>query len=81
MPPAPHRLPAGWPVPRSKSQPAGRLEGLLRRGIREDCAIVAHGGTLMAIMEKYARPSRTYFDYQVGNGEGFILTGSHGVRI
>ena len=32
--PSPHRLPAGWPVPRSKSQPAGRLEGLLRRGVR-----------------------------------------------
>ena len=57
------------------------FEGLLRRGIREDCAIVAHGGTLMAIMEKYARPSRTYFDYQVGNGEGFILTGDRGIRI
>ena len=40
---------------------------------RQDCAIIAHGGTLMAIMEKYAAPSGTYYDFQVKNGCGFIL--------
>lgn len=34
-------------------------------------AIVAHGGTLMAIMERFAIPKKEYYDYQVGNGEGF----------
>ena len=39
----------------------------------EDCAVVAHGGTLMAIMEKFAVPEGRYFDFQVGNGEGFVM--------
>ena len=41
--------------------------------LKADCAIVAHGGTIMAIMEKYARPKGGYFDFQVRNGEGYIL--------
>lgn len=39
----------------------------------ENCAIVAHGGTIMAIMEKYARPARGYYDYQVKNAQGYLL--------
>ena len=36
-------------------------------------AIIAHGGTIMSIMECYARPPRDYFEYQVRNGEGYNL--------
>ena len=43
------------------------------RNQKEDCALIAHGGTLMAIMERYARPQGNYFDFQTGNGEGFLL--------
>ena len=39
----------------------------------EDCALIAHGGTLMAIMETYAQPAGSYYDFQVRNGEGFLL--------
>ena len=39
----------------------------------EDCAVVAHGGTLMAIMERFARPRGGYFDFQVPCGQGFLL--------
>ena len=49
------------------------FESLIRRDIREDCAIIAHGGTIMAIMEKYARPSGGYYDFQVKNGAGYVL--------
>ena len=35
--------------------------------------MVAHGGTLMAIMEKFAVPEGGYFDFQAGNGEGFVM--------
>ena len=38
-----------------------------------DCAVIAHGGTIMAIMEKFARPEGTYYDFQVKNGEGYVL--------
>ena len=37
----------------------------------EDCAIIAHGGTIMAIME--ASADGDYFDFQVKNGEGYVL--------
>ncbi len=37
-------------------------------------AIVAHGGTIMAILEKYGLPKKAYFDYQVKNGCGYLLT-------
>lgn len=32
---------------------------------------VVHGGTIMAIMEKFARPHRGYFEWQVGVGCGY----------
>ena len=36
-------------------------------------ALVVHGGTIMAIMEKYAVPVKSYYDYQVKNGSGFSM--------
>ena len=33
---------------------------------------MVHGGTIMAILEKYGLPKANYFDYQVRNGEGFV---------
>lgn len=34
-------------------------------------AFVVHGGTIMAILEKYGLPKQGYFEYQVKNGSGF----------
>ena len=39
----------------------------------EDCALIAHGGTIMAIMEAMAEPKGNYYDFQVKNGCGYIL--------
>lgn len=50
------------------------FEGI--RAQQEDCALIAHGGTLMAIMERCARPAGGYYDFQVGNGCGFVLEDS-----
>lgn len=36
-------------------------------------AFVVHGGTIMSIMEKYDRDQKGYYDYQVRNGEGYLL--------
>jgi len=41
------------------------------RNQMDDCAVIAHGGTLMAIME--AQTSGSYYDFQVENGGGFVL--------
>ena len=46
---------------------------LLGKNIPEDCALIVHGGTIMAIMEAFAQPSREYYDFQVPNGRGYIL--------
>lgn len=39
----------------------------------EMLVIVAHGGTLRAVMERYALPGRDYFDWMSGNGGGYRL--------
>lgn len=41
-----------------------------------DCAMIVHGGTIMAIMEAYAKPKGSYFDFQVACGGGFMLEDS-----
>ena len=38
-------------------------------------AFVVHGGTIMAVMERFARPEGNYYDFQVKNGKGFVLNG------
>lgn len=46
----------------------------LRRSLPDGCyAVVAHGGTIMAIMERYARPQGDYYDFQVKNAGGYVL--------
>jgi alpha-ribazole phosphatase len=49
------------------------FDELLTRNLQEDCAIIAHGGTIMAIMERYAHPCGAYYDFQISNGCGFVL--------
>ncbi|MDO4260798.1 MAG: histidine phosphatase family protein [Eubacteriales bacterium] len=50
------------------------LEGVSR------AAVVAHGGTVMAVMERYGHPEKGYFDYQVKNGCGYALTPVEGTE-
>ena len=35
--------------------------------------IVAHGGTMRAVMERYALPEKDYFEWMSGNGGGWAL--------
>ncbi|MDE5582727.1 MAG: histidine phosphatase family protein [Ruminococcus sp.] len=35
-------------------------------------SFVVHGGTIMAIMEKFCVPEKNYYDWQVKNGHGFV---------
>lgn len=44
---------------------------------REQLVIVAHGGTQMAILERYGRLHRDYFAWQSPNGGGFLLEAEH----
>lgn len=38
----------------------------------ESLTFVVHGGTIMSILEKYSRPRKTYYDFQVENGCGYV---------
>lgn len=49
---------------------------LLREQIgrnQRQVVIVAHGGTQMAILERFARPNRDYYQWQAANGAGYFL--------
>ena len=67
------------PFPGGESQASFRarcvraFEQLKRQNFQEDCALIVHGGTIMAIMHHFARPSGNYYDFQLRNGEGYIL--------
>ena len=50
------------------------FDALPARDLGDDWAIVAHGGTIMAIMARYAMPKGDYFDFQIPCGGGFVLT-------
>lgn len=39
----------------------------------EDIVVVAHGGTIMALMERYAEPHKPYFEWSVKPGEEYRL--------
>jgi len=45
-------------------------------GTTEHLVVVAHGGTLMAIMERFALPEKGYFDWHCAPGCGFWLDDS-----
>lgn len=58
-----------------------RLEKADRKGAPLRIAIVAHGGTVMSILERYGYPKQQYFDYQVKNGCGYLLTPVEGTEL
>lgn len=47
----------------------------------EPLVIVAHGGTLMAIMSRYIEPRRGFFEWQPPNGGGWLLEAEAGPRV
>jgi len=51
---------------------ADAFDMLMHEDFSGDAAFVVHGGTIMAILEKYAVPRGTFYDFQVPNGSGYI---------
>lgn len=56
------------------------VDDVLRRGDGE-LVIVAHGGTQMAALERFARPGRDYYDWNGPLGGGFVLDGARWDRL
>ncbi len=40
---------------------------------REELILLAHGGSQMAVMEAFCREKRTYYDWHLGSGKGYLL--------
>lgn len=57
------------------------LVGERRRAGAETLVIVAHGGTQMAALERFARPGRDYYDWNGPLGGGFVLDGARWDRL
>ena len=49
------------------------FDELKKRNLQEDCALIVHGGTIMAIMEQCAEPASDYYSFRVQNGNGYVL--------
>ncbi|HAJ73764.1 MAG TPA: histidine phosphatase family protein [Lachnospiraceae bacterium] len=39
----------------------------------QNIAMVVHGGTIMSILSRYGIPKKGYYDWQVKNGEGYVI--------
>ncbi len=50
---------------------SGIIEGSADQTNEDRIIILAHGGTIMAVMAAFARPSREYFDWHTGNVKGW----------
>lgn len=55
---------------------AAAFAGLCARHRADDrtIACVVHGGTIMAILERFGRPARSFYDWQTANGNGYAAT-------
>ncbi len=55
------------------------FESVIKEG--KDCAIVCHGGVIMAIMEHIDNTGKTFYDFMVENGRGYVLEIDETVKI
>jgi alpha-ribazole phosphatase len=65
------RCPGGESLEEFSSRVCTAFEGLLQTG--EELAIVAHGGTMMAILSEQGEPERLYWQWQRPCGCGWLL--------
>lgn len=40
---------------------------------KKELLFVVHGGSIMAILERYAQPAQPFYTFHVDNGEGYVL--------
>ena len=73
-------FPRGESMEQMKQRCVAGFERLLAT-LQSDAVIIAHGGTIMSLLQMYATPWRDYYDYQCANGAGYLcrleLTGDN----
>lgn len=50
------------------------FDQVILQAIREEyktIALVVHGGTIMSVLDAYSKPHKEYYEWQVGNTEGY----------
>ncbi|MEG1932510.1 MAG: histidine phosphatase family protein [Pygmaiobacter sp.] len=70
------RCPGGETRAEFSQRTCNAFEALVVQALQEQqpyLCIVAHGGTQMALMERYALPHRDYYNWCADNGAGFVL--------
>lgn len=76
------RCPGGESRPAFCQRVCGAFAPLVERAARQDLpelVIVAHAGVVMAVMERFALPERTYFEWGAPNGGGYVLAWDSGL--
>lgn len=69
-------FPGGEAVEAFKARCCLAFEGMLEQIRQKNWSrvnAVVHGGTIMSIMERYARPEKSYYEWRVENGCGYTL--------
>ena len=51
----------------------GKITNLQDIYLKMTIAIVAHGGTIMSLLDAFSSPHRDYFDWQTENGQGYLM--------
>lgn len=50
------------------------FEEIINQSLGEECvALIVHGGTIMAILDKYSSPHEDFYNWQVKNGQGYFI--------
>lgn len=77
-----------FPGGESPEEFKARVQEAFQRAVKEaiqsgyrKAAMSVHGGTIMAVMEKWGTPPGEYYRWQVKNGEGFWLKFEHMVDL
>ena len=67
------RFPGGEDPAEFKKRCTAAFLGLVKRYSElERIAFVVHGGTIMAILEEFVQDGKTFYDYHVENGCGYL---------
>lgn len=63
-------IPQGDSIDDFKARCCTAFETIIKRLPDHTCAVfVVHGGVIMAILEAYMRPRKSFYDYHIGNGK------------
>lgn len=68
-------FPNGEKVEEFKRRTVKAFDKVMNKSIEkqyEKIAIIAHGGTIMSVLDEYSYPHKDYYSWQVKNGEGFL---------